>query len=147
MNSQHKHQVIQSSVYGSLDIMEDQIYHFESDILGIPHIREYALLPIEDTLFFLLHALESDVSFVLLPAAQAVEGYGFQLPEETVSLLKLGSPGDAGVMLIVNIHDQDIYVNLKAPIILSPHSHKGCQYIINDQDLPIRHRLERKEES
>ncbi|MED5018445.1 flagellar assembly protein FliW [Paenibacillus chibensis] len=147
MNSKHKQQVIQSSVYGSLDIAEDQIYHFESDILGIPNIREYALLPIDDTLFFLLHAVEEDVSFVLLPAVQAVEGYGFQLQEETVSLLQLESPEDAGVMLIVNIHDQDIYVNLKAPIILSPHSHKGCQFIINDQDLPIRHRLERKEES
>ncbi|MFU1796318.1 flagellar assembly protein FliW [Paenibacillus azoreducens] len=147
MNSPQRQQVIKSSVYGPMEIMEDQIYHFESEILGIPNIREYALLPIEGTLFFLLHAIDVDVSFVLLPATQAVEGYGFQLPEETVRLLDLQSPDDAGVMLIVNIHEQDIFVNLKAPIVLSPHSRKGCQFIINDQDLPLRHRLERKEES
>ncbi|MCA1293993.1 flagellar assembly protein FliW [Paenibacillus sp. alder61] len=130
-----------------LEVEDSQIYLFESGILGIPDIRQYALLPMEGTPFFVLHALEEEVSFILLPSHEAVEDYSFRITDETIGFLELISPEDVGVMLIVNINQDELYVNLMAPILLSPHSQKGCQYIIKDQELPVRHPLVPKGEA
>lgn len=138
---------VHSEAYGMLEVEDSQIYLFESGILGIPDIRQYALLPMEGTPFFVLHALEEEVSFILLPSHEAVEDYSFRITDETIGFLELKSPEDVGVMLIVNINQDELYVNLMAPILLSPHSQKGCQYIIKDQELPVRHPLVPKGEA
>ncbi|WP_410770659.1 flagellar assembly protein FliW [Fontibacillus sp. BL9] len=138
---------IHSEAYGLLEVENSQIYLFDSGILGIPDIRQYALLPMEGTPFFVLHALEGEVSFILLPSHQTVEEYSFHISDETISFLELKSPEDVGVMLIVNINQDKLYVNLMAPILLSPLSQKGCQYIIKDREFPVRYPLVQKGEA
>lgn len=135
---------IHSDAYGLLEFEDNQVYAFETGILGIPDIQQYVLFPMEDTAFFILHALDEEVSFILLPAQEAIQDYSFQLAEDTTGLLELNSPEDVGVMLIVNIQQDELFLNLMAPILVSPHSLKGCQYVIKDQDLSIRYPLMRK---
>lgn len=137
---------LHSDAYGLLEIDENQIYKFDTGILGIPDIHSYALLQMEDTPFFILHALEEQISFVLIPAHDAVQDYSFQIDEVAIENLKLDSPEDAGVLLIVNIQEDELFANLMAPLLLSPHSMKGCQYVIKDQELSIKHPLLRKED-
>lgn len=134
-----------SSTYGKLELEEQQIYRFETGVVGLPDIKEYALFPMEGTPFFVLHALEEEMSFVLLPANQALEDYSFQLNGEMTDMLGVQSPEEVAVLLVVNIAPDQLYVNMLAPVLLSPHSLRGCQYIIRDQDLPIRQPLLRKE--
>ncbi|MNN05730.1 Flagellar assembly factor FliW [compost metagenome] len=95
----------------------------------------------EGTPFFLLHALEEEVSFLLLPVQEAVLDYSFQITDDIIELLALNSPDDVGVMVVVNIQGEGLYVNLLAPVLLSPYSRKGCQYVIKDQKLPVRYPL------
>ncbi|GGH33002.1 flagellar assembly protein FliW [Paenibacillus segetis] len=135
---------IHSTAYGLLEFEDNQLYSFEAGILGIPNIQQYGLFPMEDTPFFILHALDEEVSFVLIPAEQAIQDYSFRLAEDAVSLLEINAPEDVGVMLIVNIQQDELYLNLMAPILVSPHSLKGCQYVIKDQDLSIRYPLVQK---
>jgi flagellar assembly factor FliW len=136
---------IQSQAYGLLEVEEEQIYSFEPGILGLTEIKQYALLPMKDTPFYVLHALQDQVSFILLPSHEVVENYSFRIPEDIISLMEISSPEDVGVMLIVNIQEENLYVNLMAPVLLAPHSRKGCQYVIKDQEFPIRHPLQVKE--
>ncbi|MFR9710717.1 flagellar assembly protein FliW [Paenibacillus sp. MB22_1] len=136
---------VESSIYGMLDVKEQQIYRFEPGIAGLPDIKEYALFPMDGTPFFVLHALEEEVNFILLPAHQAVSDYSFQLNDEVVEMLGLESAEDVAVMVVVNVTPEQLFVNLLAPILLAPNSLKGCQYIIKDQELPIRHPLLQKE--
>ncbi|MNI65635.1 Flagellar assembly factor FliW [compost metagenome] len=133
-----------SDAYGTLELEDSQIYSFENGILGIPDTQNYALFPMGDTPFFILHSLEKQISFILIPAHDAVHDYNFQIDEESIESLKLKSPEDAGVMLIVNIQQDELFVNLMAPLLLSPHSMKGCQYVIKDQELSMRYPLCRK---
>lgn len=135
---------IHSAAYGLLEFEDNQLYSFETGILGIPNIQQYGLFPMEDTPFFILHALDEEVSFILIPAEQAIQDYSFRLTEEAISLLEINAPEDVGVMLIVNIQQDELYLNLMAPILVSPHSLKGCQYVIKDQDLSIRYPLVQK---
>ncbi|AKG36568.1 flagellar assembly protein FliW [Paenibacillus durus] len=132
---------IQSKAYGVLNLNENQIYEFEAGILGVSDIFHYALFPMEGTPFFVLHALDEEVSFILLPVQEAVLDYSFQIPDEVTELLALNSPEDVGVMVIINIQQEELFVNLMAPVLLSPYSLRGCQYIIKDQELPVRYPL------
>lgn len=138
--------IIESEVYGRIVIGTNHIYRFGSGIIGVPSIHEYALIPIEDSPFYILHALDKQISFIVIEAHQAVDDYNFAISDEVVDLLAVEQADDIAVMLIVNIQQEQFYLNLKAPILLSPNSQQGCQYIIHDQELPIRHLLQRKEE-
>lgn len=137
--------VIQSPVYGTLELSSEQIYQFQTEILGIPDVHEYGLFPLSDTPFFVLHSLQGEISFILVPAHEVVADYSFRISDEAVEQLKLKAPEDAGVMLIVNIQENELYANLMAPILLSPHSLRGLQYVIKDREMPIRYLLNRKE--
>jgi flagellar assembly factor FliW len=136
---------INSSTYGMLSIRPDSIFKFPKGIVGITKVREYGLIPLENTPFSILHAIKEDLSFVLIPAARVTKDYQFEIDEETVELLKVSKPEDVEVWLIVNIIDDQLFVNLKAPVLLAPSAGTGCQFVILNLDLPIRQPLYREE--
>jgi len=137
--------LIRSDRYGELHVSDDQIFRFEKGIVGWQNITHYALVAVEETPFYILHALRDQLSFILIPAEKAVLDYGFEIDDETVELLGVRKPEDVVPFLIVNIVDDAFYVNLKAPVLLVPHNRTGCQFVIHDRDYPLRHPLVRKE--
>ncbi|HEY8529486.1 MAG TPA: flagellar assembly protein FliW [Paenibacillaceae bacterium] len=139
--------LIRSDRYGDLHVAEEQIYRFEKGIVGWQDIKQYALIGVEDTPFFILHAVDEQLSFILIPAEKVVLDYGFEIDDETVELLDAKKPEDVVIFLIVNIIDDAFYVNLKAPVLLVPRSRAGCQYVIHDRDYPLRFPLRRREEA
>jgi len=96
---------------------------------------------------FYLHALHDQLSFVLIPAKKAVQDYGFTIDSETIELLAIRSFEDVVVFLIVNIIDDVLHVNLKAPILIAPDQRTGCQFVIHQSNFPIRHPLTGKEDN
>jgi flagellar assembly factor FliW len=139
--------VIESSVYGSLPVKAEQIIRFPKKLVGIPDYSEYALLQLDETAFYLLHALQDDFHFILIPAADVVRDYEFDLSPETVELLGIKEPTEVLPFLIVNIIEEQLFVNLKAPVLVAPSSRTGCQYVIHDKDYPIRQKIFGKETS
>lgn len=138
--------IIDSETYGRIVIESDHIYRFGAGIVGVPSIYEYGLIPIENSPFYILHALGEQISFIVISAHQAVDNYNFTISDEVAEILAVEQADEVAVMLIVNIQQEQLYLNLKAPILLAPGSRQGCQYIIHDQELPIRYLLQRKEE-
>ncbi|MFC4599665.1 flagellar assembly protein FliW [Cohnella hongkongensis] len=145
MNKQET--VIRSERYGELVLSESQIIRFSKGIVGLQNIESYGLIAMEDTPFYILHALEEQLSFILIPAEKAVRDYGFEIDEETVELLSIQKLEDVVTFLIVNIIDDTLYINLKAPLLIAPNQRTGCQFVIHQSDYPIRHPLTGKEES
>jgi flagellar assembly factor FliW len=133
--------ILHSEIYGDLQIQEEQVYKFEKGIIGLQDIRRYALIHLENSPFAILHALDEQISFILIPAADAVRDYAFHIDDETTELLKVERPEEVVTMLVVNIIDDRLYVNLKAPILLSPLHQAGVQFVIHNQDFPIRYPL------
>lgn len=145
MNQQQSVKVIRSQSYGEFEVNDSQIYHFPRGIVGLSEYQDYALVQIEDTPYHILHAIEKELSFILLPAVYAIEDYGFRIDQPTIDLLGIAKPEDVMTYLIVNIVDEQIFVNLKAPLLLSTVTQKGCQYIISDKDYPVRLPLKSEE--
>lgn len=137
---------INSERYGELVLSENQIFRFDKGIVGLQEIDAYGLIALEDTPFFILHALREQLSFILIPAEKAVRDYGFTIDSETIETLRIEKVEDVVTFLIVNIIDDELYVNLKAPILIAPEQLTGCQFVIHQIDYPIRHPLAGKEE-
>ena len=133
--------VIHSSVYGTLPVPSEQIFRFPKKLVGIPDYSEYALLRLEETPFYILHALQDDFHFILVPAEDVYSDYEFEISSSVVELLQIEKPTDLLTFLIVNIIDEELFVNLKAPLLVAPSSRTGCQYIIHDKDYPIRQKI------
>lgn len=136
-----KETVIDSERYGKLRLSEDQIIRFDKGIIGLQDLNRYGLIPMEDTPFYILHAIDGQISFIVIPAGMAVEGYGFTIDDETIGLLDIRDSEDVLPFLIVNIIDDVLHVNLKAPILIAASQRRGCQFVIHDMDYPIRHPL------
>jgi flagellar assembly factor FliW len=139
------HVTINSSVYGKLNVDPDSIFKFPKGLVGMAKVKEFGRIGLENTPFSILHAVAEQISFVLIPAPQVTKNYQFEIDDETIELLGITKPEDVEVWLIVNIIDDQLYVNLKAPVLLVPRSRIGCQYVILNQDLPIRQPLYREE--
>lgn len=139
--------VIESQQYGKLEVQKEQVYLFEKTIIGIPDHHEYALVGVDQSAFFTLHSLDGSICFHLVLASNVVKDYEFTIDEETVKQLEASSPEQIVVFLIVNVVDNRLHVNLKAPILMVPDKQKGCQYIISEKDYPIRLPLHSEENS
>ena len=138
---------ILSERYGELHLTSRQVFAFEKGIVGFQEIKEYGLVALEDTPFFILHATSAQLSFILIPAEKVVIDYSFKIDQETIDLLGIQRPEDVVIFLIVNIIDDQFYVNLKAPVLIAPNQQTGCQFVIHDQDYPIRHPLKPSKEA
>jgi flagellar assembly factor FliW len=138
---------VNSRAYGSFQVTESQIYHFPRGLIGLHEFKDFALIQVDDGPFHILHALNDELSFILLPAHLGAENYGFQIDRPTVELLAIRQPEDVNTFLIVNAIDDELFVNLKAPVLAAPGSRRGCQFVIDDPAYPIRHPLIRKEGS
>jgi flagellar assembly factor FliW len=136
---------IESDVYGTLEVRSEQIFRFKKGLVGLEQQREFALLPIDQSDYFMLHSTVEALSFFLVPADKVVRDYEFELSAETIDLLEVQKPEDVAVFLIVNLAEDQVSVNLKAPVLLSVSGRQGIQIIINEKDYPIRLPIMRKE--
>lgn len=140
--------VIHSTAYGEIPIQPDQVYFFNQGIIGFTGEKKYALLPLADTDLFILHSCnDKDVSFIIIPATKVSREFSFQIDTETIELLELNEPGDVVTFLIVHIADNQLFINAKAPLLLVPSTHKGCQFVIHDPNYAVRESLEIKDDS
>lgn len=136
---------LSSKRYGKFQIKKEQLYHFNKGLIGMGEFKDFALLPLEDSPFFILHHISEDVSFILLPAEKVVSDYEFVIDDETIRLLNAEKPEDIVIFLITNITEDAVYINLKAPVLITPQHHSGCQFVITDRDYPVRHQIVSKE--
>lgn len=133
--------IINSQLYGEIQPEPHQIYSFEQGIVGFSHLKQFALLPYSETELFILQSFSEEISLLLLPAVMSANTAGFRIDEVTVRQLGVKDADEIISFYIVRFIDQVPYINLKAPILLVPDQHIGCQYVITDDSVSIREPL------
>lgn len=116
---------------------------FVAPMPGLRPHTSFSLEPIAgaDGLYA-LRATDADVRLFLLDAVFNDYQYSPRISAGVRSDLGVGEDDDLRILIVANPSDEGVYVNLRAPIVLDPTSGRALQIILDDEEYPIRVRLD-----
>ncbi|MFE4573225.1 flagellar assembly protein FliW [Paenibacillus chitinolyticus] len=136
--------IIKSTRFGEIEVSEEQTVEFEFGIFGFENYTRYVLLQLdaEDPTFQVLQSLDdADLAFVIAEPFLFQPSYEFELPKMVKHQLGLKEE-DTQVFGIVTLRSQDnVTMNLKAPIIMNKKLNKAAQIVLDSTNYPIRYSL------
>ncbi|HXG51803.1 MAG TPA: flagellar assembly protein FliW [candidate division Zixibacteria bacterium] len=119
---------------------------FPLGLLGFPDCRRYRLARFRDgdgadSPFFMLNALDHDLSFPLIAPESVGLDYRPAVGRDALAALGARSARDLVALLIVTVRDrlEEITVNLQGPLVVHPATARGLQLVA--EDYPLRHPL------
>ena len=115
---------------------------------GFPGHREFVLVPADtDGLLFWLQSMTPDgPRFLAVPPAPFFPDYAPALPRAVCTDLELGAAGEADLYCLVTVLGGDVSTataNLRAPVVVNPHTARARQVVLADGGYPIRRSLRR----
>ena len=131
--------------FGSLEVLEADLFYFPSGILGFPDYRRYVLLD-HDTatpLKWLQAMDDGKIVFPVVPPALVLLDYKITAAPEDLAALGLADGDEALTYVILTIpkgRPEQTTANLRAPILINPITRVARQVLAAD-DYPIRYPL------
>lgn len=131
---------IKSPLFGSAEIAEDKIIEFPKGLPGFEECRRFTLLHEEgrEAHVFLLQSVdEPDVAFSVTAPERLGVHLEFPLSDEEVAMLRLGTPEDAAVAVIVRKDEGEspagtgLRANFMAPLVINTGERVGLQKLID----------------
>lgn len=134
-----------SKFLGEVEVCEDQVIYFPNGIPGFEEEKHFVILPLEEsTSFAILQSIHHQhVGFVVAYPFAFYPEYAFDLSEDEAETLKLTSPEDCLVYVIMTLKEPFVEstLNLKAPVVINVRDKIGKQLILHNTDYPIRFSL------
>ena len=132
--------------FGKIEINEEDFIYFPEGIPGFENSKRYALIGNDtgEAIFFWLQSVDMpELCFVVTDPFMVYDGYGVDVDDEDVELLKITDANKVLSLTIVIIPEDinEIRVNLKAPILINMEKKLGKQIIQKNDNLPIRYYL------
>ena len=132
--------------FGEIEINEEDVIIFPEGIPGFEDSKKYVLIGNEsnEAVFFWLQSVDiPELCFVVTDPFMVYDGYGVDVEDEDVELLELTDPKKVLTLTVVVIpeNNNEIRVNLKAPILINMEKKLGKQIIQKNDNLPIRYYL------
>ena len=132
--------------FGKIEINKEDFIYFPEGIPGFENSKKYALIGNDsgEAVFFWLQSVDvPELCFVVTDPFMVYDGYGVDVDDEDVELLKITDTNKVLSLTIVIIPEDinEIRVNLKAPILINMEKKLGKQIIQKNDNLPIRYYL------
>lgn len=137
--------VIQTKLFGEVDIDEQKALHFENGLIGFPDLKTFFLIRDEERASSLICWLQSveerAMALPVLDPLKVMESYNPMIDDD---LLKpLGELTEDNLMALVTVtvprNIENISVNLQAPILINADTKQACQLILEDGNYPVRY--------
>ena len=136
---------IETSRFGSLDLLEDKIIHVPSGLFGFPESKRYTLLDHKKgSPFVWLQSVDNgSLAFVLMDPLLVKPDYEIQISPQDMNELQLAdAPDGIQTLVIVNImpgEKVELTANLLGPIVINVKKKLGKQIILSDSPYSLRH--------
>ena len=136
---------IETSRFGTLDLVEDKVIHVPSGLFGFPDSKRYTLLEHrKGSPFVWLQSVDNgSLAFVLIDPLLVKPDYEVRISPEDINELQLAdAPDGIQTLVIVNItsgEKMELTVNLLGPIVINTKKKFGKQIILSDSDYSLRH--------
>jgi len=132
---------IVSPRFGTYDIPATQIIRFPDGLIGLPEIREVALLEPRtpgSPFRYLLCANQPEVAFVVCAPDDFFPGYAAEVPKPEDAAAE-----DVVVLVLVTVpqRPREMTANLLAPLVIDCRSREGRQVVLDAARFTTRHRL------
>ncbi|MFE4895586.1 flagellar assembly protein FliW [Peribacillus butanolivorans] len=134
----------QTKFHGEIEIAQENIYTFESGIPGFLEEKQFCLLTLDDTPFFVLQSIETkELAFIVTNPFEVFHDYEVKLTDEVLSSLNIETELEVITFVILTIQDpfNETTANLQAPIILNSSKKTGKQFIMNGSGYMTKHLL------
>lgn len=136
---------IETRDLGRVEVAEEEILQFVSPIFGFEGLERFALLSDDEAgggLLWLQSIDKPDICFILLDPVELEMEYHPVLQQDTMEMLQLQDPKEAGLLLIAVVPGdfKQTTVNLKSPVVINRPKRVAAQVIL-EADYPIRTRL------
>lgn len=130
---------IESPVLGAVEVSDDKVIEFPAGLPGFEDCKRFVLVHEEGseaTVFQLQSADDPEVVFSLTGPEQFGITYEFPLSDDEIEVLRLASPDDALVAIIVRKEGDDpagagLRANFMAPLVINVGARRGLQKVIN----------------
>lgn len=122
-----------------------QIITFDGGLIGLPHLKVFAL--IEDELSLPIRLLQCvsvpDFVFVVINPFTVYPKYDIEISDEDAAELGVKSAADVLVLSIVTIPDDLRFVtaNMLSPLVINMRTKRAKQILLSDTDYPINYRI------
>jgi len=136
---------IETSRFGTLDLVEDKVIHVPSGLFGFPDSKRYTLLEHrKGSPFVWFQSVDNgSLAFVLIDPLLVKPDYEVRISPEDINELQLAdAPDGIQTLVIVNItsgEKMELTVNLLGPIVINTKKKFGKQIILSDSDYSLRH--------
>ena len=121
--------------FGEVEYDPANLLHFPAGLIGLPNLRHFIVMPNkkQGPLFWIQSIDEPDIAFVLTDPSNFFLDYGISPDSSESQLLGITDQDECYSLAVVTVPpDQNITLNLAAPILFSPKTNRAIQVILED---------------
>lgn len=137
--------IIDTRIFGEIEINEDKIIIFKGGIIGFPGLKKFMLIHNEETknknIIWLQSLDEPEFALPVIDPLVLDKEYNPAVEEDMLGNIGELKSEDMLVLVTLTIPEDltKMTTNLKAPIIINSSSLKACQIIVEDDKYSVKH--------
>ncbi len=121
--------------FGEIDYDPANLLHFPAGMIGFPTLHDFVVMPNkkQGPLFWIQSVDDPQIAFVLTDPTNFFLDYGIIPDKSERAYLHINAEEKCFILSVVTVPpDQNITVNLAAPIIFASSSNRAIQVILED---------------
>ena len=119
--------------FGEVEYDPENLLHFPAGLIGLPNLRRFVVMPNKKKgpLFWIQSIDDPDIAFVLTDPTNFFLDYLLEPDTSERQSLHIDENDECFVLTVVTVPpDQNITLNLAAPIFFAPKSNRAIQVIM-----------------
>lgn len=128
--------------FGELAYSQDDLYTFPSGLVGLPAIRHFLLIDLDEAgIFHCLQCVDdASYAFILVDPLLLKPDYKVKVDEGTIAILELEDLADAVAFATVSVPEDvtRMTANLRGPVLLNAKKRIGTQMVLPQSEYGVR---------
>lgn len=123
--------------FGLIEYDPKNLLNFPVGMVGLPHLHDFIVMPNKKNgpLFWIQSTDDPDIAFVLTDPSNFFLDYVVAPDESERQILEISDEDECYVLTVVTVPpDQNITVNLSAPILFAPKTNRAMQVILENSE-------------
>lgn len=123
--------------FGTIEYDPENLLHFPAGLIGLPNLHNFIVMPNkkEGPLFWIQSVDDPDIAFVLTDPTNFFLDYVVEPDSSELHSLRISKDDACFILSVVTVPlDQNVTLNLAAPILFAPSSNRAIQVILEKTD-------------